>query len=80
MGHEPGEAIDAHLRNRLPEELQAYGPYRQLVRQEGTGSSTLVDLPVQKPNAWGFNTYQATGELKVFANSEHPTPVGLRVN
>ena len=37
------------------------------------GSSTLVELPVQKLIARGFNTCQASGELKVSANSEHLT-------
>ena len=32
-----------------------------------------MELPVQKLIAKGFITCQASGELKVFANSEHPT-------
>jgi len=44
MGHEGGEAIDLYLLNRLPEELAAYSPLRQLQRQERRGSSTLPRL------------------------------------
>ena len=42
-------------------------------------SSTLVELPVQKLIAKGFITCQASGELKVFANSEHPTLLRLSI-